>query len=46
VGRIGGSLPVGSGEGEALNHAMNHIGFMIRPELNVVQDKVQGKEKA
>jgi len=26
----------------ALNHAMNHVRFMISPELYEVQDKVQG----
>jgi len=26
----------------ALNHAPNHVGFGIGPELCVVQDKVQG----
>ena len=31
------------GEGSALHHAMHHIGCMIRPELNVVQDGVQDK---
>jgi len=31
------------GEGEALRHAMNHVRFMISPELHVVQDRVQGK---
>ena len=36
-------LPVGRGEGEALRHAMNHVRFMISPELHVVQDRVQGK---
>jgi len=29
------------GGGRALNHAMNHVRFMISPELYVVQDKVQ-----
>jgi hypothetical protein len=24
------------------NHAMNHVGFMISPELHVVQDRVRG----
>jgi len=24
----------------ALNHAMNHVGFMISPELYIVQDRV------
>jgi len=28
---------------ETLNHAMHHVGCMISPELNVVQDRVQGK---
>ena len=27
---------------DALNHAPNHVGFGIGPELRVVQDKVQG----
>ncbi len=26
-----------------LNHAMNHARFVIGPELNVVQDEVQGE---
>jgi hypothetical protein len=26
----------------AMDHAMNHIRFMISSELNVVQDKVHG----
>jgi hypothetical protein len=26
---------------ETLNHAMHHVGCMISPELNVVQDRVQ-----
>jgi len=26
----------------APHHAMNHDGFMISPELHVVQDRVQG----
>ncbi len=25
-----------------MHHAMNHVGFMISPELYVVQDKVHG----
>jgi len=25
-----------------MHHAMNHVGFMISPELNVVQDRVHG----
>jgi hypothetical protein len=28
----------------APHHAMNHAGFMIGPELNEVQDGVQGPE--
>jgi hypothetical protein len=28
-----------------MNHAMNHVRFMISPELNVVQDKVQGSSQ-
>jgi hypothetical protein len=27
----------------ALHHAMNHVRFMISPELHVVQDRVQDK---
>jgi len=30
------------GRQEILNHAPNHAGFGICPELNVVQDRVQG----
>ena len=26
----------------AMHHAMNHVGFMISPELYTVQDKVHG----
>jgi hypothetical protein len=26
----------------AMHHAMNHVGFMISPELHVVQDRVHG----
>ncbi len=29
----------------ALNHAMNHVRFMISPELHVVQDKVHGSHE-
>jgi hypothetical protein len=29
--------------GEALHHAMNHVRFMISPELHVLQDGVQDK---
>jgi len=25
-----------------MHHAMNHVGFMISPELYTVQDKVHG----
>jgi hypothetical protein len=25
-----------------MHHAMNHVGFMISPELYMVQDKVRG----
>ena len=25
-----------------MHHAMNHVGFMISPELNVVQGRVHG----
>ncbi len=25
-----------------MHHVMNHVGFMISPELNEVQDRVQG----
>jgi hypothetical protein len=25
-----------------MHHAMNHVGFMISPELYIVQDKVHG----
>ena len=27
------------------NHAMNHVGFMISPELYIVQDRVHGSPK-
>jgi hypothetical protein len=40
---IDACLPVGGGEGEALHQAMNHIRFMISPELQAVQDRVQDK---
>ena len=30
------------GKDRALHHAMNHVRFMISPELHVVQDRVQG----
>jgi len=36
------SLPP-KGESEALHHAMNHVRFMISPDLHVVQDRVQDK---
>ncbi len=29
----------------ALNHAMNHVRFMLSPELHVVQDKVHGSHE-
>jgi hypothetical protein len=28
---------------QSLHHAMNHVRFMIGPELNEVQDRMQGK---
>ncbi len=28
--------------GRAMLHAMNHVGFMISPELYIVQDEVHG----
>jgi len=31
------------GEGWSLHHAMNHVRFMISPELDEVQDRMQGK---
>jgi len=34
------SLPLDGG-GRALHHAMHHVGCMISPELNVVQDRMQ-----
>jgi hypothetical protein len=30
------------GDAKTLNHAPNHVGFGISPELHVVQDRVQG----
>jgi hypothetical protein len=32
-------IHIGSSSG-ALNYAMNHVGFMISPELYMVQDRV------
>jgi len=29
-----------------MHHAMNHMGFMISPELKVVQDRVHGSPEA
>jgi hypothetical protein len=30
-------------QGGSFNHAMNHVRFMVGPELDEVQDRIQGK---
>ncbi len=43
TGGHGDTLTRGNRDAMTLNHAPNHVGFGIGPELCVVQDRVQGK---
>jgi hypothetical protein len=43
MGRWGDTERHRNGDAETLNHAPNHVGFGIGPELCVVQDRVKGR---